>query len=74
MMEKLTPTGTFSLYAAVCVLGWLAIWKIYPELGGLSLEHVGELLRSGWNVDESVRLARERRVEADRRRRENDRV
>jgi SP family myo-inositol transporter-like MFS transporter 13 len=67
MMERLTPTGTFALYASICVLGWFATWNIYPELGGLSLENVGELLRDGWNVDESVRLARERKRKATRR-------
>lgn len=70
LMEALTPAGTFSLYAGICVLGWFVIWKIYPELGGLSLESVGELLKEGWNVEGSVRLAAERRRKVKERERE----
>lgn len=46
MMERLTPSWTFVLYALVCVFGWAAIWRIYPETKGLSLEETGELLAS----------------------------
>lgn len=63
MMEFFTPVGTFALYAAVCVVAWVTIWRIYPETAGLSLEDVGGLLRDGFNVEESVRRARERRRE-----------
>ncbi|KAM3079385.1 hypothetical protein ACMFMG_005817 [Clarireedia jacksonii] len=50
MMEFMTPFWTFLVYAAVCALGWCAIWRIYPETMGLSLEETGELLRNGWGV------------------------
>lgn len=55
MMEWLTPSWTFVVYAVVCVGGWAAIWKIYPETKGLSLEEVGELLSESWGVSESLR-------------------
>lgn len=55
MMEWLTPEWTFGVYAVVCVLGWFAIWGIYPETKGLSLEEVGELLAEGWGVRKSLR-------------------
>ncbi|KAI9760310.1 MAG: fatty-acyl coenzyme A oxidase [Chaenotheca gracillima] len=55
MMDVLTPTGTFVFYATVCVAGWAAVWKIYPETTGLSLEEVGGLLAHGWGVEESLR-------------------
>jgi SP family myo-inositol transporter-like MFS transporter 13 len=61
MMEFFTPTGTFALYAAVCVGCWWTVWRIYPETAGLGLEDVGGLLREGWGVKESVRGFRERR-------------
>ncbi|KAF2200440.1 putative MFS myo-inositol transporter [Delitschia confertaspora ATCC 74209] len=64
MMELLTPVGTFALYAGICIVGWFTIWRIYPELGGLSLERVGELLKEGWNVEESIKQARLRKLEA----------
>ncbi|KAI0025100.1 general substrate transporter [Xylariomycetidae sp. FL0641] len=50
MMEFLTPTWTFVLYAGVCVAGWLAVWAIYPETVGLSLEEATGLLEHGWGV------------------------
>src|SRR4051812_30626846 len=40
MMEFLTPFWTFIIYAGVCIVGWLFIWRIYPETKGLSLEEV----------------------------------
>jgi MFS transporter, SP family, solute carrier family 2 (myo-inositol transporter), member 13 len=55
MMEFLTPPWTFVIYAIVCFVGWLFIWRIYPETKGLSLEEVGELLANGWGVRESLR-------------------
>ncbi len=61
MMEFVTPTGTFALYALLCVGAWMAVWKIYPETAGLGLEEVGSLLREGWGVEESLRKFRERR-------------
>jgi SP family myo-inositol transporter-like MFS transporter 13 len=54
MMEWLTPTWTFVIYAVVCAIGWSAIWKIYPETKGLGLEEVGKLLESGWGVEETT--------------------
>ncbi|KAI9802402.1 MAG: hypothetical protein M1825_002784 [Sarcosagium campestre] len=44
MMDVLTPQGTFVIYAFICIAGWFAIWRYYPEMSGLSLEQVGELL------------------------------
>ncbi|KAK5014605.1 hypothetical protein LTR60_003275 [Cryomyces antarcticus] len=55
LMHALSPAGTFALYAGVCVVGWVGVWRIYPETVGLGLEEVGGLLRNGWGVDESVR-------------------
>lgn len=41
---------TFTVYAGICVAGWVALWRIYPETSGLGLEEVGDLLRDGWGV------------------------
>lgn len=60
MMNFLTPSITFMCYAVVCVVGWVAIWKIYPETAGLELEDIGELLKDGWSVQKSVDGFRER--------------
>lgn len=55
MLNILSPTWTFVVYAAVCLVGWLIVWCIYPETKGLSLEETGELLRDGWGVTKSLR-------------------
>ena len=63
MMDFLTPQWTFVCYAIVCAIGWIVVWRIYPETMGLGLEEVGELLKDGWGVRESIdRLKRRRRA------------
>ncbi|KAJ9660295.1 hypothetical protein H2198_002603 [Neophaeococcomyces mojaviensis] len=60
MMQTLTPTWTFVVYACVCVLGWVGIWWCYPETKGLEIEEVTTMLKDGWGVKESMeRLKRE---------------
>ncbi|KAI1083723.1 general substrate transporter [Whalleya microplaca] len=50
LMDSLTPTWTFALYAVVCAVGWLGVWRIYPETAGLTLEEATGLLDNGWGV------------------------
>ncbi|KAI1110041.1 putative MFS myo-inositol transporter [Nemania sp. NC0429] len=50
LMDVLTPSWTFVLYSIVCVAGWVAVWWIYPETVGLSLEEATGLLEHGWGV------------------------
>ncbi|KAL6251005.1 hypothetical protein RBB50_001213 [Rhinocladiella similis] len=54
MMDLLTPQWTFVTYALICALGYVVVWHIYPETMGLSLEQVGDLLKHGWGVQESM--------------------
>ncbi|KAI2634389.1 general substrate transporter [Hypomontagnella submonticulosa] len=49
-MDLLTPSLTFGLYGLVCAVGWYAIWMIYPETAGLTLEEATGLLENGWGV------------------------
>ncbi|KAJ5963366.1 uncharacterized protein N7479_003242 [Penicillium vulpinum] len=58
MMEWISPSWTFALYALVCVIGWAGVWAIYPEMSGLSLEQVKGLLADGWGVRESLQRRR----------------
>lgn len=52
LMDMLSPTWTFVLYAAVCVVGLWLVYRIYPETSGLSLEEAATLLeRDDWGVD-----------------------
>ena len=51
LMEALTPSWTFVLYAVVCTAGYVLIWKFYPETAGLSLEEAAMLLEDdNWGV------------------------
>ncbi|KAI2632088.1 general substrate transporter [Hypoxylon sp. NC1633] len=49
-MDLLTPSVTFGLYSLICTVGWYAIWMIYPETAGLTLEEATSLLEDGWGV------------------------
>jgi SP family myo-inositol transporter-like MFS transporter 13 len=71
MMELCTPTGTFTTYAVVCAISWIAVFGIYPETAGLGMEGVGVILREGWGVKESLVGFRERK---ERRREREERV
>lgn len=51
MMEWLSPTWTFFSYAIICTFGWIAVRAYYPEMSGLGLEEVKDLLADGWGVD-----------------------
>lgn len=50
LMDALSPSWTFALYAAVCAVGYGLVWRIYPETAGLSLEEATALLDDGWGV------------------------
>ncbi|OGM42038.1 translation initiation regulator (Gcn20) [Aspergillus bombycis] len=54
MMELLSPGWTFGTYAVVCAVSWFGVWSIYPEMSGLGLEEVKELLADSWGVKESL--------------------
>lgn len=40
MLEKLTPAGTFLLFALMCIPYMLIMWKLVPETTGKSLEEI----------------------------------
>ncbi|KAL2136688.1 hypothetical protein VTI74DRAFT_2099 [Chaetomium olivicolor] len=51
LMDALTPSWTFVLYAAICAGGYGLIWRLYPETAGLSLEEAASLLEDdNWGV------------------------
>ncbi|KAK0634606.1 general substrate transporter [Bombardia bombarda] len=51
LMDVLTPSWTFVLYAAICAVGYGLIWRVYPETTGLSLEDAASLLEDdNWGV------------------------
>jgi MFS transporter, sugar porter (SP) family len=40
MLENLTPSGTFFLFAGMCIPYMLIVWKLMPETAGKSLEEI----------------------------------
>lgn len=51
LMDALSPSWTFVLYASVCVIGLGLVYRVYPETSGLSLEEAASLLeRDDWGV------------------------
>ncbi|KAM7209497.1 General substrate transporter [Naviculisporaceae sp. PSN 640] len=51
LMDVLTPTWTFVLYAMICAVGYGLIWRLYPETAGLTLEDAATLLEDdNWGV------------------------
>ncbi|KAL2314059.1 Myo-inositol transporter Itr1 [Schizosaccharomyces pombe] len=55
LMSEITPTGTFALYGGLCFLGWLGALFCYPDLTDYTIEEIGELLKHGFGVRESMR-------------------
>ena len=60
-MAAIGPTLTFWIYALICTIGWVGVYKIYPETAGLELEGIGALLKDGWGVTESIEGFRARK-------------
>lgn len=71
MLERITPTGTFALFAGLCATGQVFVFLLYPETAGLTLEEVQTLLARGFSVRESVEMNKARRLEIARRDRED---
>jgi hypothetical protein len=51
MLTRLTPAGTFWLFAFMCIPYMLIVWKLLPETTGKSLEEIEEMwLMKGGNL------------------------
>ncbi|OWB54979.1 hypothetical protein B5S28_g841 [[Candida] boidinii] len=61
MLQNITPTGTFSLFAALSFVSLIFVWFCYPELSNLELEEVQQILTGGFNISDSRKLAKLRR-------------
>jgi sugar porter (SP) family MFS transporter len=46
LTEAITITGSFWLYAAMCVFAWIFIWKVVPETKDRTLEEIESLWRA----------------------------
>lgn len=75
MLENITPTGTFSLFAGLAAVSTVFCYFCYPELSGLELEEVQTILSDGFNIKASKQLAKKRKKqnsEEQRKYRERD--
>lgn len=64
MLQNITPTGTFALFAGLAAVSTVFIYFCYPELSGLELEEVREVLKDGFGVKKSQQLAKHRKKQA----------
>lgn len=62
LMYYLTPSGTFLLFGLVTVFAIIFVYYCYPELSGLQLEQVENLLIDSFNIEESLILYRNRKM------------
>ncbi len=49
MLQNLSPSGTFLLFAVMCIPYMLIMWRLVPETAGMSLEDIERF----WNKNES---------------------
>ncbi|GME83056.1 unnamed protein product [Ambrosiozyma monospora] len=61
MLKTITPTGTFSLFAALTLVSFIFVVLCYPELSNLQLEEVQKVLTGGFNIKASVSMAKKRK-------------
>ncbi|CCF57141.1 hypothetical protein KAFR_0C01480 [Kazachstania africana CBS 2517] len=66
MLQNITPTGTFSFFAALSFVSIFLCYFCYPELSGLELEEVQTILKDGFNIKASKELAERRKKQAAR--------
>ncbi|KAK7204812.1 Myo-inositol transporter [Myxozyma melibiosi] len=62
MMDNITPSGTFGLFAGLCMLGWIGVLFMYPETAYLTLEDIQGLLKGGFGIKKSQKMSREQRA------------
>ncbi|TKA53505.1 hypothetical protein B0A49_08972 [Cryomyces minteri] len=62
-MENTTPSGAFGFYAAICILGWVAVYFCYPEVKGMTLEDIREIFNHGFGVKYARQLQKQAKLE-----------
>ncbi|KAI5964802.1 ITR1 [Candida pseudojiufengensis] len=61
MLEKITPTGTFSFFAGLCLISFFFVYFLLPDAAGLELEETTNFLANGFNVKQSIALSKQRK-------------
>ncbi|KAL9109912.1 MAG: hypothetical protein Q9227_005435 [Pyrenula ochraceoflavens] len=62
-MENTTPSGAFGFYAAICILGWVAVYFCYPEVRGMTLEDIREIFKHGFGVKKAREAQRQMKLD-----------
>ncbi|ODV93365.1 hypothetical protein PACTADRAFT_35990 [Pachysolen tannophilus NRRL Y-2460] len=62
MLQKITPSGTFLLFAIITFIAIFFVYFCYPELTGLELEEVQNVLTGGFNIEKSIEMSRHHRT------------
>lgn len=58
--RKLTPSGTYALYAGFCIVGYIFAVFCYPETKGISVDETAEIFADGWGIQKSADMRREK--------------
>ncbi|KAH7157786.1 general substrate transporter [Dactylonectria estremocensis] len=61
-MERMTPSGTFGFYAAICMAGYVCIYFCYPEVKGMTLEDIQEVFQHGFGVQRAREMQKEMKL------------
>ncbi|KAF6014470.1 hypothetical protein HII13_000815 [Brettanomyces bruxellensis] len=61
MLQNISPTGTFALFAGLTLLSIIFILLFFPELSGMSLEESQKVLTGGFHIRESMKIAKMRK-------------
>lgn len=60
MLKNITPTGTFALFAGITLCSVLFVYFCYPDLRGLELEDVQQVLSEGFKIKRASNLGHNR--------------
>lgn len=58
-MENTTPSSTSGFYAAICILGWVAVYFCYQQVNGMTLEDIREVFNYGFGLQRAREIQKE---------------
>nr|QFR37052.1 MFS transporter [Cyberlindnera americana] len=59
MVKWISLPWTCSVFASICLAGWFAIKRWYPEVNGLSLEEIRHVFANGIDINYAEKLKRQ---------------
>ncbi len=61
-MENATPSGAFGFYAAICFVGWIAVYFCYLEVKGMTSKDIREIFKHGFGFKYARKLQKEAKL------------